>query len=658
MSKVMGSCVRGTVVAFGIGLLLGGRANAQCLGDCNGDGTVGAGELNKAIAIILNCSSMAAGCAAIPGTDKQCTAADKNGNGKIDAGELNNIIFNILNFPPKGCPATSPTATRTQGVAATNTPTRTFTVAPSSTPTATATGGAPVCGNEKVEGDEECDQGGTCIGGDNAGDHCTSEADCVGEGVCNEGIKIGTVCDTNDDCPGAKCIHCKTFGGKGCAANCTFETDTSYDLVPGQKTKLCLGGPHNDEPCTENANCTPALCADQVAPGTTGSFVHDGFIQLALPLSGSQTTTGGKLRNGRITSVIKATNTSLPRVPVSALACACVRSVVAKSCGGTLFEKDGTASIDCSDDFTAGASACDGKKKCTFVHGEGNSTSTVIGCGDDGLTGTELFASQVSNGQLVYNSCMGGTNDGKACTVPADCPGAPCVGGANNGKPCAVNSDCPGGGKCGCALVPAPTPPAGVGDAFITLSGSGPKGSAIVLNSSAIGTVTGVCTCTGGCLTSLKVCNGGPNDGKTCTTDANCTPNKCGKPNPAYGPDLQWCTDDDPQSSRGIPATLPQVTGKATGIITNTKVSTQTHFCDKDRTKQCTSDANCGADGPCTFEIGPFSYTGKPYDCSKLTGNPPTGEGGAVAGAFTTLNAPATSDIVVRNVFVIGPRKP
>jgi hypothetical protein len=655
MSKVIGSCVRGsTVVALGIGFLLGARANAQCLGDCNADGTVGPGELNKSIAIILNCMSNAAGCAAVPGG---CTAADKNGNGKIDAGELNNIIFNILNFPPKGCPPTSPTATLTQGAAATNTPTP---VPPTATPTQTQQSSAPVCGNGKVEGDEECDVGGTCIGGDNAGTHCTAEADCIGEGVCSEGIKIGTVCDNDDDCPEAKCIHCKTFGGgpEHCAANCTFETAISYDLVPGQKTKLCLGGPNNDQPCTVNANCSPALCADQVAPGTTGSFVHDGFLQLALPLTGSQTMTIGKLRDNRITAVIKTTDSSLARVPVSALACACVRSVAAKSCGGTLFEKDGTASIDCSDAFTPGASQCDGRKPCTFVHGEGNATSGIIGCGDDGLTGTELFASQVSNGQLLYQTCMGGTNDGNACSAPADCPGAPCVGGPNDGNPCTTNSDCPGGGKCGCATVPPPTPPAGSGPAMITLSGSGPKGAAIILNSSAIGTVTGVCTCTSGCLTFVKVCNGGPNDGQTCTTNADCTPGTCGKPNPAYGPDLQFCTDDDPQDSRGTPQTLPQVTGTATGIITNTRQSTQTHFCDKDRTKTCSSDANCGADGPCTFEIGPFSYTGKPYNCAMLTANPPSTEGGTVAGCFTALNQPATGDIVVRNVFVAGPRKP
>jgi hypothetical protein len=192
---------------------------------------------------------------------------------------------------------------------------------------------------------------------------------------------------------------------------------------------------------------------------------------------------------------------------------------------------------------------------------------------------------------------------------------------------------------------------------MITLSGSGPMGSAILLNSSAIGTTTGICTCTAGCLTFEKVCAGGANAGNACTTDANCPGSKCGKPNPAYGPDLEFCTTDDPQSSRGTPQTLPQVTGVATGIIRNTRQSTQTHYCDKDRTKTCTSDANCGADGPCTFEIGPFSYTGKPYDCSKLTANPPSNEGGTVAGAFTSLNQPATGDIVVRNVFVAGPPK-
>jgi len=52
--------------------------------------------------------------------------------------------------------------------------------------------------------------------------------------------------------------------------------------------------------------------------------------------------------------------------------------------------------------------------------------------------------------------CDGGTNNGKACTVNADCsgggtcvlPGRACTGGSNDGTVCDMNSDCMGGGLC------------------------------------------------------------------------------------------------------------------------------------------------------------------------------------------------------------------
>ncbi|HVO22531.1 MAG TPA: hypothetical protein VMW56_02770 [Candidatus Margulisiibacteriota bacterium] len=658
MSKVIGRCVRGTVVAFGIGLLLSARTNAQCLGDCNGDGTVGPGELNKVIAIILNCSSAAAGCGAVPGG---CTAADKNGDHTIQPGELNNIIFNILNFPPKGCPATSPTPTKTLGVVPTNTiaPTNTPTRVPSQTPTPTT--GAAVCGNGITESNEDCDDGGFCIGGDNAGIKCNSEAQCQGQGVCTEGVKIGTACNGDADCPDAKCIHCKPCGGDGCAANCTFEQDIAYDLVPGAVKvckggandgkgcnvvadcppssppqtpgpscttyKQCLGGPNDNKLCSGGVDCPGGICNQAVKPGSSGAFVHDGLLQLALPISGTQTLTIGKKRNNEIPGVIKATSVKLPAIGVGPVACACVRAIATKTCGGTVFDFDGSGSTDCTDGFTAGASVCTdaGKKPCAFVHGPGNASSGLIGC--NGLEGVNLSFTQ----DEAYAPC--GTQVA--------------------------------GGVCPTPYPPAPTPPAGSGLPVITLSGSGGPGSSIVLNSSAIGTAVGACNQAGSC-------HAGSNAGKACTKNADCPGSTCDgvKVLEVSGPDLTFCSnvgvscdngppcDDDPQSSRGVPQTLPQVTGTATGLITNTYgAASSARVCKNKTTQTCRSDADCGADGPCLFNIGPFSYTGSPYDCAKLEASPPTAEGGNVVGAFTGLNQPSTGDIVVRNTFIIGPRK-
>ncbi len=394
--------------------------------------------------------------------------------------------------------------------------------------------------------------------------------------------EVGTACSSSANCPDSECIHCKPFGGDGCAANCTTETDISYNFIPGAPKvcdaasaakagnacsadtdcapgkcvfiKLCLGGQNDGLPCANNTACPGGQCLNQFKPGTTGQFMHDGFIQLALPLTGRQVSTVGKLLNGKITTVIKATASKIDRVSVGALACACVRSVEARSCGGTLFDADGAISADCTPGFTAGDSVCAGKKPCAYVHGPGNSASGVIGCGGEGLTGINLTFTQ------------------DAGLSPLPYP-------------------------------PPATPPPGSHPPVIVLSGTGPAGSGVVLNSSAIGTATGLCESAG-----VKAVS---------------------------GPDQTYCTDDDPQSSRGTPQTVPQVTGSATATITNTNQSTQP--------------------APNNKQIGPFGYTGKPYDCARLTAAQPSMEGGAVAGAYTALNQPTTSDIVVRSVFYPGP---
>jgi len=532
MSRMIMRFVWTSAIALGIGFLMPSASHAQaCLGDCNMNGVVTAGELTKITAIILECDGAAAGCAAVPGG---CTAADKNGNGIISAGELTNVISNILNFAT-GCPPTTPGATNTPAATHTpvpsNTPTPTFTIPPSPTPTAT-TVVAAVCGDGVVEGDEECDQGGTCIGGDNAGTACTSEAQCIGHGVCTEGPHIGAACADDSACPGGgKCIHCKTFGGNGCAANCTLETDVPFTLVPGVAQKS-----------------PPAILSG------SGAFVHDGIIQLALPLSGSQVLTVGKVRNNRLTYIVKAASLHIPQIAVSTLACACTRGVAGKSCGGTLFEEDGTTlSTGCSDAYTAGASLCNGKKPCAFVNGPGNSASGLVGC--DGLEGVNLSFTQQST----------------ASTSPP----------------------------------PPPTPRPGSGPAVITLSGSGGPGSTVVLNTSAIGTTTAAHVA-----------------GKVCQGVAPCAATS------DFGADCMFCTDDDPQSARGVANTLPQVTGTATAEIFTSGDSSQ-------------------ADG----NIGPFTVTGNPISCSMLTANPPSLTGISTAGAFTALNQPSTHDIVVTNNF-------
>ncbi len=228
-----------------------------------------------------------------------------------------------------------------------------------------------VCGDGVVSGDEECDDGGICTGGNNAGQACTAESDCTGNGVCFGGTKSATGCAADIDCPEGACVHCTPYGGDGCASNCTTEADVSLTFLPGQTH----GG--------------------VLASGTSGAMVY-GSITVPLPLEGHEILTVGKRRNGSIPGVIKAEHVNIPRVQVGDIGCACVRAVAVKTCGGTLFEPDGvTLSKDCTDTFTAGAALCPSDKPCSFVHGPGNAASGIIGC--DGLAGVDITYTQDCN---------------------------------------------------------------------------------------------------------------------------------------------------------------------------------------------------------------------------------------------------------------------
>lgn len=313
------------------------QASAQCAGDCDGSGSVTIGE----VVTVLNMALDAGGA---------CDAADADDSGAV---EVNDVVAAVRSAA-NGC---------------------------SEVPVA--------CGNGVIDEGEDCDVGGTCIGGPLSGTACTQESDCGvdASGRCDGGAGALRQCDTDEECGGGICRRCQAFGGvavgggQTCAANCTFETNVQFTLAAGSP----------------------------ISAPTTGSraVVHSGILgDVPLSLSGSQVFSVGKENaNGVRPITLKAESVQLPAIPVSTLACACVRGVSAKTCGGVVLDKAGNLGTPCTDGFE-GSTGCPSDLPCAYVHGPGNSGTGLIGCGAAGLTPINLDVSQDSRGSSDPLECL------------------------------------------------------------------------------------------------------------------------------------------------------------------------------------------------------------------------------------------------------------
>ncbi len=363
------------------------------------------------------------------------------------------------------------------------------------------------CGDGQVSGTEECDDGGICIGGANAGTHCTREGDCSGNGVCTGGAKLGTSCAAESDCPGAVCQRCRPFGGDSCAANCTTEVEIPTTLVPGVTAGL------------------------GIKDGTSGAVIHSDVLTTVLEIVGSQTITAGHPRSDDTTLaipyIIRAASVLIPKIDPGCLCCACVRAVELKTCGGTLFDADGGATATCTDNFLHQMN-CEalGLPPCTAIHGPGNSATGLVNCGSSGLDGVDVQVTQDAEGE----SGIGGP-------------------------------------------------------VKISLSGHGPTGSALLLDSTAIGIHVGKCA-------------------------------------------QNYCGASDQLIERGQPVTSFSTTGTATGIVTN-------------------ANGQDGVDIVNPVTGSQYFAQGSPANCSALLASPPSLSGYATAGAYPLLAAPTVGDVVV-----------
>jgi hypothetical protein len=301
------AAVLGSVLLFG-----SGTAQAQCVGDCNGDGMVAINELIIGVNIALGSQPASA-----------CPSFDVNGDGEVTINELITAVNNALGSCP--APVNTPTSTGTTAVdtptptepavdtptptePAVNTPTVTNTVAadtPSPTPTETS---VPELGTNTCTLDDTTSTlvlqtqafalpplaaGGeieiSCGAPDSNG---VAPCDCLVTSFNTVIIPgIGDVCVNQfPGCPSGR-IDCDGGGANdvnlavdhnigACTSNaeCLAACDTmcaglgeTYQRLIGGCEGYCQGGSNNDASCTRDTECPGGQCVGAEPPAHIGT---------------------------------------------------------------------------------------------------------------------------------------------------------------------------------------------------------------------------------------------------------------------------------------------------------------------------------------------------------------------------------------------------
>jgi len=186
----------------------------------------------------------------------------------------------------------------------------------------------------------------------------------------------------------------------------------------------------------------------------------------------------------------------------------------------------------------------------------------------------------VCGGGTTDRICVGGANEGNACTIDAECPDLrQCVGGTLEGFPCATNLDCPGAGTCtlvstgSCELASPPTCQPG------TPVTCPDDGNACTVD---------VCHFFTGACGMPKEC---PNDHNPCTDDVcDGTTGNCGVSNTALCNDGNPCTAGD--------------------ICAGSTCQPGTTLTCPDDSNVCTADVCNPEDGTCGIRVEPCGCSG------------------------------------------------
>lgn len=336
-------------------------AEAPCTGDCNGDGSVTVNEVVALVRTLLN---------EVPVST--CGSGDANGDGQVTVNEIVLAVNSLLG----GCGVSS--------------------------------------GNGSIEGDEQCDDGGICLGTAKAGNSYTGESECwtpndAWKGVCQGGTTPYRFCNRHSDCPDGRCVACWTVGGDGCSARCTRERRQPFTVRFVSDSTM------------------PSPLLPGSSPGRTFVDAHP------LTTTGTLDLIVGEERHGVRSIAVPAASVHFDPVSIDTLACSCLRAAEYRTCGGALFFPDGSFAESCTPGFASAPAACPENRPCTSVFGPGNAAAGIVSC--NALAAADLNTHvDCSGGTPVYElSGLGGsgttvlTTALAVGTVGQQCGGAFCL---------------------------------------------------------------------------------------------------------------------------------------------------------------------------------------------------------------------------------------
>jgi len=509
---------------------------------------------------------------------------------------------------------------------------------------------------------------------------------------------------------GSGVINC----GAGTIAN-DITLGADHSTAP---PRMCIGGTNDGMPCTPRCNAggtrggQPCRILGPSSPDCPGTSAAQRICTQNVDCpSGACTVSNGP-------GVCSANSQNAGRACFNNTQCTGTGAVCEGLC---VTGANVGATCSCPGTFTGGG--CDNTAQCGA---DGRCSVTGTRGGGFCLGPPKFCVGGTSPGKACFNAseCGGGTCPGTGsflsyCNENADCPGSVCnsiddpgcdaaelpppagsgdtacresreicVNGANIGQPCTASNQCGAGATANACSNSCNANVAHVNacnsPTRILLGGQGGTGSALLLSTTAIGTISdgGSCgiaarcanqapgtacvadiDCTSGvCATALcaGTCSGGTTPGKGCITVADCVGagsscntvfegynTECTQPGPcgnggtclavdaAKGLDGLPCTADDATAAQGTPQTIPQTTGRSATFLAdadNIGGAQLVHLA-------CIG----GLIDPTTCAS---TVVGTPFDCANVMSENPSPSGVRLANTFPTLDG-QTGDGVV-----------